>query len=240
VKTPTAGPKGHLRSVDDDQGRGEVSSRPTSHIQSRFQMQWAATWACSSSIRRAWRPIAAREIVPDDAYRVRPTTTPVFQKYVTDTTCCRNSTATGFRSARHPLRLRPRQPTDAHTLADIDSFLTEVLDKKAPTALHRRRPSAGAPVRLPHAAAPGPAGRRSFVQQASTRTAETGADRFEAKERAEFAYTFAARGQFRVNVIAPVERPWRRFLWSLESVHAGELKIPDRAPDVPRPTTEPL
>jgi len=100
------------------------------------------------------------------------------------------------------LPLRPPDSLATHTVADIDAYLIEVLERKG-SDLHF---IAGDPPRIrlygdltplrPDKLA------AEFVKQALYEIMPKPAlDRFEAKDGADFAYTLAARGRFRVNVM---------------------------------------
>jgi twitching motility protein PilT len=129
-----------------------------------------------------------------------------------------------------PLRLPLQQPEPTrNTVADIDPFLTEVLDKKG-SDLHFiagdpprvRQYGDLMPLRPDKLAA-------EFVKQALYEIMPKPAlDRFEAKDGADFAYTFADRGRFRVNVMRQLNGMGAVFrVIPSKAYTLDELKIPE-------------
>jgi twitching motility protein PilT len=129
-----------------------------------------------------------------------------------------------------PLRLPLQRPEPTrNTVADIDPFLTEVLDKKG-SDLHFiagdpprvRQYGDLMPLRPDKLAA-------EFVKQALYEIMPKPAlDRFEAKDGADFAYTFADRGRFRVNVMRQLNGMGAVFrVIPSKAYTLDELKIPE-------------
>ena len=138
--------------------------------------------------------IGAREIDPGRRLRIRDDKRP-FQKYVTDTNmlpkvdmaagvaggCLRREAA----AHGHDRRIPARGAGEA----------------RLGPALHRRRSAADPPVRRSQALRPEKLA-ADFVKEALYEIMPKPAlDRFESKDGADFAYTFAERGRFRVNVM---------------------------------------
>ena len=107
-----------------------------------------------------------------------------------------------WRDPRQPRRPARRRPPEDSIVAEIDAFLTEVLERKG-SDLHFiagdppriRQYGDLLPLRPDKLAA-------EFVKSALYEIMPKAAlDRFEAKDGADFAYTFADRGRFRVNVM---------------------------------------
>ena len=107
-----------------------------------------------------------------------------------------------WRDPRQPRRPAQRRPPEDSIVAEIDAFLTEVLERKG-SDLHFiagdppriRQYGDLLPLRPDKLAA-------ELVKSALYEIMPKAAlDRFESKDGADFAYTFADRGRFRVNVM---------------------------------------
>src|SRR6266436_4040345 len=98
-------------------------------------------------------------------------------------------------------------------MAEIDTYLNEILEKRG-SDLHF---IAGDPPRV-----------RLYGDLTALRAAKLALDRFEAKDGADFAYTFGDRGRFRVNVMRQLNGMGAVFrAIPSKALSLDELKMPE-------------
>ena len=134
-----------------------------------------------------------------------------------------------WRDPRQPRRPARRRPPEDSIVAEIDAFLTEVLERKG-SDLHFiagdppriRQYGDLLPLRPDKLAA-------ELVKSALYEIMPKAAlDRFESKDGADFAYTFADRGRFRVNVMRQLNGMGAVFRVSPSKAYSlDELKTPE-------------
>ncbi len=173
--------------------------------------------------------IQAKEIDPDDAY-CYATTSALFQKFVTDTSMLPKLEMTGTlkTAGGAGVAMAGHRRLSARCAAAA----------RLGPALHRGRPAAHPPARRP-AAAQERAARAELRQETLLEIMPKIADRpLRGKDGADFAYTLADRGRFRVNVMRQLNGMGAVFrAIPSKALTLDELKMPEAVRQMCRATT---